>query len=172
MPSARLNSLGFALPSKSVSVGLEASIFLGAGLLAAFYVVWLSVDIWKVQQSLNWTKVDGTIVAVQVRDAGRKVGSCLELTYAYQFEGGKFSGTNRTFGRAPCGKKDRIKEIAQSYVPGAHVNVYINPYNVFESVLLPGVMEGRTWISMGVSLLLSVGGFWCGIVILSKEKNA
>ncbi len=53
-----------ALPNKSVATGLEAAVFVTIGLVSAFYALWLAVDVWKVRQSLDWTRVEGRVVAV------------------------------------------------------------------------------------------------------------
>ena len=161
-----------ALTHKSVSAGLEAAVFVSMGLVCAFYVLWLAVDVWKVRQSLDWTRVEGRVVAVQVRDGGRKVGHCLDLAYTYDFEGGHFSGRNRSFGTAPCGPQARVEELARAYVPGAPIDVYVKPKDIFESVLHPGVMEGGTWTSIGVFGLFAVACGWLAVVTLRDEQRA
>jgi hypothetical protein len=163
--------LGHKLPSASVPSGLKASAMFCLGLLAAFNLLWSSVGVWKAQQSLNWTKVEGTIVTAETWDGG-KAGFCFEVAYTYKFEGGSFSGITRTLGGRECGSWNWVKELARSYVAGAQVDVYVNPNNIFESVLLPGKVETSVWRSMGLSLFFSVLGIWAGLAAVRKGQHA
>lgn len=158
------------MPSASVSAGLEAALIFCAGLLGAAYLVWVGADVWQARQSLSWTKVDGKVLTAEVQKGGSKIGFCLDVTYSYHLDGGTFTGTKRSFGRPSCGSERSANELAKAYVPGAAIDVYVNPANPFKSVLLPGEIEARTWFEVAGAFFVAMVGLFGGLASLRRGR--
>lgn len=136
-------------PSKpKVAGAISAVVFIGFGLFFA----WKGAEAHQQgTASLDWPIAKGNI-----KDANHyrsRKGSDFNVRYDYSINESHFSGRRVAFASMSSDHESWIKR----FKPGASVDVYYNPENPAESVLIPGQQESALIIS-GFGLLFATVG--------------
>ncbi len=147
-----------------VCIGLFAVIFTVVGIVL---ILRSRQDKAKMQQSLNWPSVDGTVIESRVMTTSDEEGSNLYRPYIkYEYEAGGIKQTNDKFSVGMVYSTSNMKksqETVNRYPVGRNVKVYVNPANPAESTL---EQKGSTTATLVIGIVLVVLGVCGGIPLL------
>lgn len=129
---------------------------IGAGLL---YFGVLAYQ--QAKASLDWPRVDGTIVSSEFQSRRGEDSTFYEaeVLYEYTIEGVLHSSNRVAFGSVSSSDPSGARQTVNRYPAGATVPVSVNPENSVESVLEPGVSTA-TYFLPGVGAIFLVVGLF------------
>jgi len=134
------------------TTNLVGALLLILGVIASYFSYkWLM----EKKRSENWIQVDAQILSSSIKkqsdeDSGTSYDTYLD--YEYEINGQLFRNSGTI--RGDTGKKKQIKE---RYAPGQSVNVYYNPENHPETVLVAGIQMLNLIILMIPAILIITG---------------
>ena len=134
------------------TTNLVGALLLILGVITAYFSYkWLM----EKKRSENWIQVDAQILSSSIKkqsdeDSGTSYDTYLD--YEYEINGQLFRNSGTI--RGDTGKKKQIKE---RYAPGQSVNVYYNPENHPETVLVAGIQMLNLIILMIPAILIITG---------------
>jgi hypothetical protein len=105
----------------------------------------------------DWPAAAGRIVESKVTSSpGAHHDYTVNVRYSYEIDGQKFEGDRLRFGNKSYSKWTSAKKEQALYPPREEVQVYYNPTNPSQSVLIKGI--GVSWMMMALGLMALVIG--------------
>lgn len=135
---------------RATKLGQIARWFAAIFLLAMTPV--LGVVGWKTYQSAKvtetWPTATGVMTRVQLRDAGVRGGYRRyepDVAYVYQVNGQRFEGT-KVRRQDPYLREWQAKDWLKGLAVGQRRDVYYNPADPSDALLVPGAISGEAWL--------------------------
>lgn len=110
-------------------------IFLAAGCVASYFILWRPWSTWLSARS--WEETPCRIVSSQVTESSGSDGSTykVDVTYTYVVEGGEITGSRYDFMNVSSSGYDGKAAVVARYPVGTRATCWVNPENRTESVL-------------------------------------
>jgi hypothetical protein len=109
--------------------------------------------------SPHWPQLTGSVRSAEVRrGCGRQRDSYeVDVQYAYSVNGFDYRSDRVEFGRGYCGSKAGAQQLADAFVPGAPVTVYVDPADPARAVLLAGKVDFLMYLKVVLALVTVAG---------------
>lgn len=110
-------------------------IFLAAGCVASYFILWRPWSTWLAARS--WEETPCLIVSSQVTESSDSDGSTykVDVLYTYVVEGGEITGSRYDFMNVSSSGYDGKAAVVARYPVGTQTTCWVNPENRTESVL-------------------------------------
>jgi hypothetical protein len=110
-------------------------------------------------ESPHWPQVIGSVRSSEVkRGCGRQRDSYeVDVHYDYSVNGLEYRSARVEFSRGYCGARAGAQQLADSFIPGAAVAVYVDPANPARAVLLAGKVDMLMYLRVILALVTVVG---------------
>jgi hypothetical protein len=145
------------------------SILLGLGVASYGFVV-----LQKQKTSFQWPTTSGTIVhSERVYEPSRDNSHYrADVTYSYQLNGARYMSHQISLWSADLDNYDEVNKVfVSNHQPGTAVDVYYDPKNPANAVLIPGANEKLNELLMGYGAFLAVVGTIGIIARLRKQPR-
>lgn len=129
-----------------------------------------SSKLWDAHKSSTWESTPGIITSSKIEDeltSDSTVVFHARINYAYEVNGKKYDGTRISFGDFSSSSSERPFEITQRYSLGKKVDVYFNPENPKDSLLLPGI-QPQTYFTTYFALVFLLFG---ALILFAQSRS-
>ena len=116
----------------------------------------------RAHESKIWTQVQCVVQTSSIEEKRDDEGDMMyeaKVTYQYNYNGTTYTGDNIYFGYSSSSDKEDSNVIHRALTVGQKTTAYINPENLNESVLIPGIQRFtlvNAWGGFGFAFM----GFW------------
>lgn len=122
--------------------------------IGALYICWgfapYVSDVVHSHHATTWPKTEGTVISSKtVRGRSKRSPFYPAVSYRYFVNGEVFVGQRISYCNCDSGSESSAAAIADRFPVSSVVNVYVNPQQPTDSVLIAGKVPVKTWLVLG-----------------------